>query len=491
MQFTDSREGLLRFQSRGECPCRVKIAGEGSLFSLSKWGGEAFLSVASGDEPRARIDGSGKRVVVEREGRVSEKHVFTALDEDRFEYDVVLLQEPESNWIALDLDFPEGLVFYRQPLFKEGDGRKRRTPPEVQGSYAVYWKEMHNQYRTGKFCHIYRPLIYDERGRKVWGDILIEGKRLYIDIPEGWLADASYPVVVDPVIGSQSAGSQTEIDWYDEDNFEDFRLQFRMFACKHLLGSTSMQGLCRASLYIRNSPSAVNVRPVLYEDAGGMPGARMSEQEASYVGTGAYPRWVQSSLVCFPGVMRLTPFWFGFDLKCEPALSFDYAGSMCLMYTEEMTELPSWFSDPEQNRSWPVRVSSFLEYGLPQSYARSVKDGGRAAGANPVRRVAVRKRVSAGAAAGEALGLTGVFTRLCASISRSGDVVLVGFVFARKCASLIGAAARAGAALALRRIAASAVSFLEAVAGRLRLRKEEVVFVSRIAREIEFKGDLL
>ena len=279
MQFTDSREGLLRFQSRGECPCRVKIAGEGSLFSLSKWGGEAFLSVASGDEPCVRIDGSGKRVVVEREGRVSEKHVFTALDEDRFEYDVVLLQEPESSRIALDLDFPDGLVFYRQPLFNERVGRKRRTPPEVQGSYAVYWKEMHNQYRTGKFCHIYRPLIYDERGRKVWGDILIEGKRLYIDIPEGWLADASYPVVVDPVIGSQSAGSQTEIDWYDEDNFEDFRLQFRMFACKHLLGSTSMQGLCRASLYIRNSPSAVNVRPVLYEDAGGMPGARISEQE--------------------------------------------------------------------------------------------------------------------------------------------------------------------------------------------------------------------
>ena len=143
--FTDSREdsGF----SEGEC-LSARIA-EGSLFSLSKWGGEAFLSVDSGDEPCARIDGSGQRVVVEREGRVSEKHVFTALDEDRFEYDVVLLQEPDSNRIALDLDFPEGLVFYRQPLFNERDGRKRRTPPEVQGSYAVYWKEMHNQYRTG------------------------------------------------------------------------------------------------------------------------------------------------------------------------------------------------------------------------------------------------------------------------------------------------------------------------------------------------------
>jgi hypothetical protein len=30
------------------------------------------------------------------------------------------------------------------------------------------------------------------------------GDRLLITIPEGWLADAAYPVIVDPTIGTRS-----------------------------------------------------------------------------------------------------------------------------------------------------------------------------------------------------------------------------------------------------------------------------------------------
>jgi hypothetical protein len=90
--------------------------------------------------------------------------------------------------------------FFRQPDFVK--------EPFLKGSYAVYKKETLLGEGTGKLCHIHRPEIIDARGRRCWGDLSIMGNELRITVPERWLSEAKYPVVVDPTIGTSTVGSQ-------------------------------------------------------------------------------------------------------------------------------------------------------------------------------------------------------------------------------------------------------------------------------------------
>ena len=81
--------------------------------------------------------------------------------------------------------------------------------PFLKGSYAVYSKDTLLGEGTGKLCHIHRPEIIDARGRRCWGDLSIVENCLCISIPENWLSEATYPVIVDPTVGTTTVGSQT------------------------------------------------------------------------------------------------------------------------------------------------------------------------------------------------------------------------------------------------------------------------------------------
>jgi hypothetical protein len=139
----------------------------------------------------------------------------------QLEYEIVLKTKPASNKITLALDFPDGLMFaYQDTLendYKNGvmvdpgqtlaeylAGTTR--PKDVEGSYAVYWKKRNNQYRTGKFCHIYRPTATDDNSNETYCNIAIVGKTLTIEMPQAWLDGAVFPVVVDPTLGYNTVG---------------------------------------------------------------------------------------------------------------------------------------------------------------------------------------------------------------------------------------------------------------------------------------------
>lgn len=78
----------------------------------------------------------------------------------------------------------------------------------IVGSYAVYHKSKnHNQYQTGKFAHIYRPLITDAKGQEVFADLNIKNNIMSIVIPQTFLDQATYPVKVDPTFGYSTAGA--------------------------------------------------------------------------------------------------------------------------------------------------------------------------------------------------------------------------------------------------------------------------------------------
>jgi len=121
------------------------------------------------------------------------RHLIHRLDDERIEYDIILPEPPRRGEITLPLAFPRGLSFYQQGA----SGRPVR--PEVQSSYAVYHHKRNNRYKTGKLCHIYRPRLFDTKGRWAWGELEQDGENLVILLPEKFMKTARYPVTGEPV----------------------------------------------------------------------------------------------------------------------------------------------------------------------------------------------------------------------------------------------------------------------------------------------------
>jgi hypothetical protein len=93
-------------------------------------------------------------------------------------------------------------------------------PENVEDSYAVYGSQNGRvlrsdgtervNYETGKFCHLYRSKLIDSRGNWTWIDQtapLSGPNRLRLFLPAAWLADATFPVTLDPTFGYTSQGS--------------------------------------------------------------------------------------------------------------------------------------------------------------------------------------------------------------------------------------------------------------------------------------------
>jgi hypothetical protein len=192
----------------------VELGREVPSWGLKRWG-SAGLRFVPPDDEGFTLRGDNRQLVYKGRRR---SHRFTILGDTSFEYDCILEREPESNVITLLMEGAERFDFFRQPDFVKD--------PFLAGSYAVYKKETLigggrmsfglSSEGTGKFCHIHRPLIIDALGRKVFGDLSVIGNALRIIIPENWLSEAKYPVIVDPTIGTTTVGSQTH--WNNVDN---------------------------------------------------------------------------------------------------------------------------------------------------------------------------------------------------------------------------------------------------------------------------------
>ena len=146
-----------------------------------------------------------------------------------YQFNVTLSKPPASNIFSFPLE-TEGLTFYFQPpLDKELDLKEYAfvnathalnergevvvyRPENVVGSYAVYREDgkTGNKYATGKLYHIYTPLIIDAKGNSVWGQLEVTKTSLTITIDEKWLAEATYPIVIDPSFGYTIVGATSD-----------------------------------------------------------------------------------------------------------------------------------------------------------------------------------------------------------------------------------------------------------------------------------------
>lgn len=148
-------------------------------------------------------------------------------DNGDFEIDIVLNEKPTKNVFTFTVHGYEDLDFFYQPFLTQEDidsGISR--PPEAEGSYAVYHKTLKDyrpflsqedldagflstNYATGKIVHIYRPLVIDADGNKVWGELLYTNGKLSVRVGQDFLDRAAYPVRIDPTVGYAVAGAST------------------------------------------------------------------------------------------------------------------------------------------------------------------------------------------------------------------------------------------------------------------------------------------
>lgn len=123
---------------------------------------------------------------------------------------------PKSFVIDWELLCSSGINFYYQPALTAIEILEGHIRPEnVVGSYAVYCEKRNNRpgekYFTGKLGHIYRPLCIDANGKTAWADLFIDktSRLLRITLPQKFMAEAKYPVTLDPDLGYTTEGAST------------------------------------------------------------------------------------------------------------------------------------------------------------------------------------------------------------------------------------------------------------------------------------------
>lgn len=181
---------------------------------IKKWNNEVNYSL--------RLIHSKKDSVINNSDKISWKGSKIEANfydkENAYEFEVVLKEKPESNIIQFTIQ-SKGLKFYYQrPLTKKEIEDGMFAPEEAISSYAIYSNKKDGKYGTGKVGHIYRPEIIDANGNKFWGKLNIENNILSITIPQDFLDNAVYPVIVDPTLGYTTVGTYslpTASSFYD------------------------------------------------------------------------------------------------------------------------------------------------------------------------------------------------------------------------------------------------------------------------------------
>lgn len=163
---------------------------------------------------------------------------------DFLKWDIVLDKKPNTNVFVWEITASKGLKFsYQMPLEEEAQMyeaqgghdskaiqmiRDSIREPDIDGSYAVYidgkkGRYLKNgkvkvDYKTGKLCHIPRPLCIEADGKEWFAKVEInkiaynginDFYKLRITVPQDKLDNAKYPLTIDPTLGYTSIGATT------------------------------------------------------------------------------------------------------------------------------------------------------------------------------------------------------------------------------------------------------------------------------------------
>jgi hypothetical protein len=358
------KQNIVFNQSLRDFPCPVVLGNKNPVFSLYRF--KKPLRFLPLDDEGFTMRCDRRRLLYKGQKK---SHRFTILGDTSFEYDCILQREPKSNVISLILEGAENFDFFRQPDFVK--------EPFLKGSYAVYKKETLIGEGTGKLCHIHRPEIIDARGRRCWGDLSIADNVLNITIPEKWLGEAKYPVIVDPTIGTATVGSQTL--FYDEDNEGWYDLFFELaLGVNRFIIPEVFNGNGTAYVYAYNKYNDDRCKPVLYSDNSNKPLNRLSMNEGLFdveINSNKPAGWRAANFQTNTSIPSGTYVWFGFF--CDYFISrFDY-GAKCYREIWEglYTDIPNVFPMFDANYYYDFKLSMYFNYSSIQNYVRILTQG--------------------------------------------------------------------------------------------------------------------
>jgi hypothetical protein len=365
-QYTVFRQSLYDF------PCPVSLGKYTPSFSLSRY--KQGLRFVPSDDDGFTLRGDKQRLVYKGRRR---SHRFTILGDTSFEYDCILKKEPESNVISLRMEGAENFDFFRQPDFVE--------EPFLKGSYAVYKKNTMVGEGTGKLCHIHRPEIIDARGRRCWGELSVVGNELRITIPEQWLGEAKYPVVVDPTLGTTTVGRQ--ITGNDPNNpAYDRPWLDNEYALNIWDVSQNGSGICTAYIYCCNDQTDSYAMPILYTSVNSKPYMKKSQNE-NYVDVNVTPGnanyqagWRNNTFSLNSNLKKGDQVWFGFYSSWFTS-QFDY-GTACYKGWFDYTLYPEYDGEPTPYINLApgqtfntLKWSWYFTYTNGTSYVRTLTQG--------------------------------------------------------------------------------------------------------------------
>jgi hypothetical protein len=215
------------------------------------------------------------------------------------------------------------------------------------------------------------------------------GNRLCITIPENWLSEAKYPVIVDPTIGTTTTGSQIKI--YNTYMGVEHNLIFAyQIPVNRFLAPETVHGSCTAHAYVHSSRTSTWDRPVMYSDDTGEPMNKMSGDEGviDFSGTaGQPPGWRSAPFSCGAPVEAGAYCWFGLFAQYWQT-AYDYGGTL---YAEvfgttyyDLETIPDLY--PQDNLASSLygtmlsmlselRLSMYFSYTAAQNYIRTLTQG--------------------------------------------------------------------------------------------------------------------
>ena len=368
------REDNITFrQSISDFPLMVNLGNKNPSFGLHRY--KEPLRFLPLDDEGFALQGDKRQLLYIGRKR---SHRFTILGDTSFEYDCILEREPESNVISLLIEGAENYDFFRQPDYVRD--------PFLKGSFAVYRKITILGEGTGKLCHIHRPEIIDARGRRCWGELSIVRNELRITIPEWWLSEAKYPVLVDPTIGTTTVGSQVKYEFspgYIEDFLYDESVTTeRAYITETINGTCTIYMYARAGLY--GHLSGINGgRGVIYSDNNNFPYLRLTSRGTlinTDINSNNPAGWRSGTFNSNGSISGGSYIWYGIVTEYIWETYFDYSSRMVITYPDldEDENLVGPLVFPTQQYSYwedNKRPSMYITYNVAQNYIRTMTQG--------------------------------------------------------------------------------------------------------------------
>ena len=285
-----SAYSLRNARAQTEAPWKVLPSNSNPEFTIERDG--SFLKLKHSDVLSKAPEKKAGKLEMASEKRL---HRYYEINEG-FEYEIEYAARPPSDIEILHLETSNDLdFFYQPPLTAAQIARGMERPENVIRSYAVYWKGPKNG--TGKFGHIYRPLLKDAMGKTAWANMEINAaqKILKITMPKAWMDNATYPVILDPTFGHTSVGATSDSCPTN-------------YICSLGTPSPATNGtLTSVSLWVRaGTTEGISATAGLYNDSSG-PTTRVATSAA--MTTAGTDNWQSMTFSGSPAVTAGTNYW--------------------------------------------------------------------------------------------------------------------------------------------------------------------------------------